>query len=90
MEKENIRRCCQEMRQMDWMSVIAELLVQAEDLKDNPSVAGMTTHQLLLCLADALSAGLNNNLFDKELDRLFDEQDLDRMRNAMRKPMTEP
>ena len=73
------------MKQMDWLKVIDALLVQAKELDGEPlkdATAKTTTHGILLHLAIALTAGLNDKFVESELD-------LDRMRNAMRRPMTE-
>jgi len=69
------------MKQMDWMKVIDFLLIQAEELEKNPN-AKLTTQGLFLRLADALTAGLAEKPIDND-------NDLDKMRNAMRRPMTE-
>jgi len=71
------------MNQMNWRKLIDALLVQAKELEDSPTVSGMTTHGLLVRLADALAAGIG------DIPIIYDEKDLDRMRNAMRRPMTE-
>jgi hypothetical protein len=79
MEKENIRRGGQKMRQMDWMKVIEMLLNRAQKLEADP-VLEMTAPDILRYLAGTLATGLSNELIDN---------DLERMRNAMRRPMTE-
>jgi hypothetical protein len=80
MEKENIGRGGPEMRQMDWTKVIDALLIKAQKLEADP-VLEMTAPDILRYLAGTLATGLIDEIIDS---------DLDRMRNAMRRPMTEP